>query len=484
MRFILIVTLLSLLTIYLRSTNLLLHPMYLDEGSYIAWAHLFSEDPGYAYVSLQDGKTPLYFWLLAFFKPFFSDSLMAGRALSTVAGGLTALCWMLMIGWNNHRRGFFYGFLFMVVPYGFLVERMAFVDSLFTAFVSLSLLGLTLARRYFWWAIMSGITLALAYMTKTTAKLVFISELAVIGVWILQLLPSRRWRPVVPLLLSAIIMAFFYREFISYMQIGAYRFWDMIGNKERDLTFTIPQIINLLTSKPWAYLEFARLMESYTLHYIGGILLLLPLGIWQIIRSHRSWLWLIIYPALLYLGILLAGRVMASRYLYIAVPPLMALASFGADWLWDQRFSGKFSVVLILALAFIQSFLMITSNPAHIYTQDDQHYLFYTGLTADDLYQSIDYLWQFPDQPLVGVGGIWGVSNGAQVLFEEYHIPAVLLPESLANTPAHLDIGKLGDLSSPYKYIYTSDPVQRKVLDQSSEVLKVSPGLYRFIGQK
>ncbi len=484
MRFILIVILISLLTILLRSTNLLLHPLYLDEGSYIAWAHLFSEDPGFAYVSLQDGKTPLYFWLLATIRPFFMDSLMTGRALSTIAGGITAFCWMLITGWHHHRRGILFGILFLVVPYAFLVERMAFVDSLFTAFVSLSVLGLFLAQRYLWWSLLAGGTLALAYMTKTTAKLILIAELIILVLWALQHLATRRWRLVLCTLITAVIIAILYRELISYMQVGAYRFWDMIGNKERDLTYSLPQIINLLTHKPWAYFEFAELMGQYLFHYVGGLLLLVFLGLWRILRHHREWLWLLLYALLLMAGILLAGKVMASRYLYTAIPPLMAIASFGADWLWTQKLQGKLAAIIIIVLAFIQSLLMITTNPSTLYAKDDTQYFFHTGLTADDLYPSIQYLWQFPEEPLVGVGGIWGVSNGSQVLFGEYQIPAVLVPENLTNNPHHLDLGKLGDVAAPVKYIYSPDPLQRKVLDQSAEVTKVSAGLYRLNGQR
>jgi len=123
---------LILLLIVLRFSFILKSPLYLDEGIY----------------SLQDGKTPLFFWMIYVFGPLINNYLLAGRLISIFAGLVTAGCWMIIFfNYFNLRKSIIYLFLFLIAPYGFLVERMALSDSLLMAFASLSLMFLMLFKK-------------------------------------------------------------------------------------------------------------------------------------------------------------------------------------------------------------------------------------------------------------------------------------------------------------------------------------------------
>lgn len=75
--------------IFVRLINILIFPIFNDEGLYIQYSQLISDDFGkYKYISMdnvfRDFKPPLQYWLGAIFIPFFQDPLLAVRILSVL----------------------------------------------------------------------------------------------------------------------------------------------------------------------------------------------------------------------------------------------------------------------------------------------------------------------------------------------------------------------------------------------------------------
>src|SRR3990170_8973472 len=71
---------------FTRLVNLKLIPIFTDEAIYIFWAQVALDDPAHRFISLQDGKQPLFIWLAAILQKFISDSLIASRMVSVFAG--------------------------------------------------------------------------------------------------------------------------------------------------------------------------------------------------------------------------------------------------------------------------------------------------------------------------------------------------------------------------------------------------------------
>ena len=63
----------------IRFFGLMLIPVYLDEAIYINWADMFRKSSNFAYLSMQDGKTPLYFWITGTMMKFLKDPLLSSR---------------------------------------------------------------------------------------------------------------------------------------------------------------------------------------------------------------------------------------------------------------------------------------------------------------------------------------------------------------------------------------------------------------------
>src|SRR5437870_4877804 len=66
----------------LRLPSLTYQPIFADEAIYIRWAQIAKAEPSLRFISLQDGKTPLFMWAMAPYLIIFDDPLFAGRLLS------------------------------------------------------------------------------------------------------------------------------------------------------------------------------------------------------------------------------------------------------------------------------------------------------------------------------------------------------------------------------------------------------------------
>ena len=151
------VLLLVVLYLAFRSINLTSLPIFTDEAIYLRWAQIALNDPTWRFISLVDGKQPLYVWFAMIFQNFISDPLVAGRLVSVVSGLFTLLGLVLLSYevFKNKTVSFFTGILYVVFPFAQVYDRMALMDGMVGTFAVWGLyFGILLVRR---------ITLSIAY---------------------------------------------------------------------------------------------------------------------------------------------------------------------------------------------------------------------------------------------------------------------------------------------------------------------------------
>lgn len=155
-----------------RLPHLTWQPIFADEAIYIRWAQIMRAEPTLRFISVTDGKTPLFMWILVPFFKFFSDPLLAGRLLSVLSGFLTVLgVGAISLKFFNRATAFWAMVLVIVTPYVIFLDRMAFVDSLLAAFSIWSLFFALLLIKYPRWdlAMVLGYLLGGGLLTKTPA---------------------------------------------------------------------------------------------------------------------------------------------------------------------------------------------------------------------------------------------------------------------------------------------------------------------------
>jgi hypothetical protein len=422
---------LIILYILILSINLLGLPLYLDEGIYISWASLFNQDASYAYVSMQDGKTPLFIWLTAILNQPFNNLLYTGRLISVVSSAITLICFLLIglkiIGKKNLTILFL---IFLVTPFNVLISRLAFADSLLCAFGSLSLLALfylkesavkgSIAKSLIL-ALICGFFLGLSFMAKTTARIFLIAELIIAVFFLAEYLLQKKYKAAALIAVSAALFSGVYFELTGYMRVGAHRFWGQITEKEADLTFSVGQIFNkiFIEGNFFPYFRNLPVAADYFLYYFSTLIVLFAAGAFWLIKTkkHRWLLFLVIFFAV---GIFLSARNVASRYFILLVPEFLLVCAVGFGWLLkNQHRAVRIIPPLMLIIPAFISFNMVFYPLNAYYAPDDNSYLLTSDLTALGARESALYLKEKRDSSIVGVTGIWGVSDGAQIIFSE-----------------------------------------------------------------
>lgn len=164
---------LIVLYFFLRLLNLTHLPIFTDEAIYIRWAQIGLHDPNWRYISLVDGKQPLFVWFIMAFLEIVKNPLLAGRLVSVVSGFFTLLG-VVMLSWElfkNKQISVIAGLLYIFYPFAQVYDRMALMDGMVGTFVIWSTyFSVLLVRRMgLATAYTLGVVLGAGYITKSSA---------------------------------------------------------------------------------------------------------------------------------------------------------------------------------------------------------------------------------------------------------------------------------------------------------------------------
>jgi len=168
-----------------RLVSLLKIPIFTDEAIYLRWSQIASYDPSWRFISLTDGKQPLFMWVTMVVMRIIKDPLLAGRLVS-VFSGLGTILGLFLLSKEIFKKdsvGFYSSLIYLVLPLTLLYDKLALVDTMLTMFGVWSLfLAIKLARDpRLDYSLLLGATLGFAYLTKSPAVFFLIlSFLAVI----------------------------------------------------------------------------------------------------------------------------------------------------------------------------------------------------------------------------------------------------------------------------------------------------------------
>ena len=170
----------GILFLITRLFNLLIIPIFTDEAIYTYWAQIALHDPANRFISLVDGKQPLFIWIAAIFQKFISDPLFASRLVSALAGlGSFIGIYLVAKTLFSDKVGKIAALLYIILPLTLLYDRLAIFDSLLTMLGIYSVFfTIKLAKEpRLDLAILTGTSIGLATLTKSS------------GVFFLYLLP-------------------------------------------------------------------------------------------------------------------------------------------------------------------------------------------------------------------------------------------------------------------------------------------------------
>lgn len=133
---ILVFLLLSFLFFFTRVYQILSLPIFTDEAIYVRWSQIAKDDASWRFISLTDGKQPMFVWLAIVFMKFVSDPLLAGRMVSVFAGFFTmiGIFFLTKEAVKSTKIGLLAMLLYVFFPFALVYDRMALYDSLVSLF--------------------------------------------------------------------------------------------------------------------------------------------------------------------------------------------------------------------------------------------------------------------------------------------------------------------------------------------------------------
>ncbi|QPJ64043.1 MAG: hypothetical protein G3M78_00930 [Candidatus Nitrohelix vancouverensis] len=301
-------------------------PVFSDEAIYINIAQIVSENGFDMALFRMEGKHPLYMWFVVLALNFFNDPLLAGRAVSILAGFAT-LVGMYQIARREFspKEAWVCALLVILCPFFLFHDRLAMVDSLMCALAVWSVvLALSLADdpgRATARSFGIGLLLGAAFFTKGNAILFFPVPLVFLFLMNRPTLHEfLRWGSLIAagVLLWTLPLYLWGKE-ISFYHAGAALRWP-------EVFLTLEEIASVPLEQ-WKE-NFLAMCGFYISYLTLPLCLILILSVVLVLKEKRKFeLALLVWAFAPPLLIVLVSKGFYSRYLLMFVPPLILLVS-------------------------------------------------------------------------------------------------------------------------------------------------------------
>ncbi len=337
-------------------------PIFTDEAIYLRWAQIARDDASWRFISLTDGKQPLFIWLTMIAMKTVSDPLIAGRIISVLSGFLTAMGLFFLSKeiFKEKWIGIIAAGLYVIYPFAVVYDRLALYDSLVGTFAVWSLYGTVLLIKSLRLdiALLLGFVTGGAVLNKTS------------GFFSIFLLPFSLmlfdWKK--RDLKKRILSALFLFGVVTIMTYGIYAilrlspFFYIIEEKNAVFVYPFKDWIQ----HPFAYFwQNFRALSDWLVTYMGFPLILLAGGSIFLQKTFvKEKILLILWFGLPFIALALFGKTLYPRYIFFMTLSLLPLVAYSIyiiyEKLKEKLFLRSFFVVLALFYPLVSSLLILT----------------------------------------------------------------------------------------------------------------------------
>ncbi|MCL4417450.1 MAG: glycosyltransferase family 39 protein, partial [Actinobacteria bacterium] len=338
----------------LRSTNLSIIPIFTDEAIYMRWAQIALNDASWRFISLTDGKQPLFIWASMVLMKFVEDPLMAGRIISVISGFFTMIgLWFLSFElFKNKKVAFLSSLLYVFYPFAQVYDRMAMMDSMVGAFAVWALyIAIRIVRKVnLGYAYTLGFVISGGILTKSSD---FFSMYLLPFTLLLFDFKSKnkvlRLSRVILLLIVSVVVAE-----ILYNVLRLSPFFAVITQKNALFVYPISEWL----THPFTFFEGnIRGLLTWLFTYLGySYIGLILLSLIFIKKFPKEKLLLIAYFLFPFTALALFGRVIFPRFIFFMSLFLLPLAALSLDQIvefYKSKITNKFTKNIIQLLIII-----------------------------------------------------------------------------------------------------------------------------------
>lgn len=305
-------------------------PVFADEAIYIRWSQLIIDDwKRYLFFPMNDGKTPLFVWLVTGSLKIYNDPLIAGRMISVIAGLFQVFVSVKIVKklGGDWVAKLITAFSIMFLPFWYFHHRMALMDCLLTLLLSTSLLFLinSFNKKKVKNIILAGLFLGLALWTKIPAILFFPTFV------LASFLPTKQKNIAFKLKQSSLMIVIGVGVFATLKLTPLF---GQLFSRGGDFLYPINELIEKgVFTVSWANIQ--RIFQALV-RYLSWPIVLLPLfGLFQ--EKLRKTHIILILSFLGFAGpILLLGKTIYPRYILPSILPLTLSAALSLEYITQQ----------------------------------------------------------------------------------------------------------------------------------------------------
>jgi len=308
-----------------RLYNIMSSPIFTDEAIYTRWSQIARFDPSWRFISLTDGKQPLFVWADMVFMRFVSDPLLAGRLVSVFAGFFSMLG-LFFLGrelFKNQKIGLVCAALYLLYPFSLVYDRMALYDSLVGTFFvwSLFLIVLLVRKARLDISLLLGMVAGGGILTKSSGffSLYLLPLSLLLFDWRRKQLFSRFLRWLFLALISVVVAYLYY----SIQRLSP--FFHIIAEKNAVFIYPFSEWVR----HPFTYLfGNIRGLWDWFITYFSWPVLFLVIFSFKNKEYYREKIMLFLWFAIPFFALALFGRILYPRFILFMTLPLFPLAAF------------------------------------------------------------------------------------------------------------------------------------------------------------
>jgi len=368
---------LALIYFVSRFYSILSLPIFTDEAIYIRWAQIAKQDANWRFISLTDGKQPMFIWLMMISLRFIQDPLLAGRAVSVGAGFFT-LIGMYFLGkeiFKSNKIGLISSALYVIFPMALVYDKMALYDSLVGTFAvwALFLIVLLVRKIRMDIALILGMIVGGGVLTKTNAffSIYLLPASLILFDWNKKGLKNRFAKWIFFAIIAVIITYGFY--FILRLS----PFFHIIAEKNTIFVYPFGEWL----SHPFEFfIGNMRAFIDWVGRYLTWPLLIFAFLSFFISKNFlREKIVLLLWFIVPILALGFFGRTLYPRFVFFMMLPLLPLVSFSLINIYPKfKKIYLFAVFcfLVFILAFKVDYLILTNfAKSPVPVSDVQQYL-------------------------------------------------------------------------------------------------------------
>lgn len=399
------------LYLFTRLFHLLALPIFTDEAIYIRWSQIAGNDASWRFISLTDGKQPMFVWIAMLVLKVVKDPLYGARLVSVGAGffSMIGIFFVARELFKNTKIAVLSSLLYALYPFAIVYDKLAVYDSMVATFMIWILYFSILLVRYvrFDLGMVLGIVIGLGMLTKSNADFGFI-----LLPFALLLFPFKKKHfdknRFLKFVLFSVVALIIANAMYAVLRLSP--FYYIIGQKNLTFIYSFHDWIR----QPFAFVVGnTKGLGEWFIEYMTIPFLVLVVSSFFIDKKFfKEKLLLLIWFVFPFVSFAFFGKILYPRYLLNMTVSLLPLGAYALFVLQQHFKQSAMKIVLFFvftSMFFVNDYFLLTNFADAYIPQSDKGQLLTDWPSGVGVDQTINFLKSQQGKVYVGTEGTYGL---------------------------------------------------------------------------